>query len=289
MIQNVANSYKFANIEVIRRLENVRNEFQVGLRSYTIDSDYSDIWSISPSGSLALVANSSFDFVVEFPNDTSGSEYVGVDEWEFPLVGTNIIITKEDGTLLTSEESNSIVITERVATFGRYEFAIQNTSSETLFVDTMNIRGKRVSSDVGGYVVRSDRDSKTRYGTRVFKNESAIYVEDIEFASNWASFSLSLYKEPFDNYKIKYYLAKDGTDDVLKELLKQDVSDKVRVVTGSSSKLFVNEYCYIESVHIEYKKGGQVGITYELSAGQVSGAFWILGTSELGIDTRLGY
>ena len=286
---NLPDAIKYTNIEVIRRLDNVRNVFRVSLRSYEEEDDYSLIWSLTSSGRLPLLQNAPFDFSVEFPNANTANEYVGIAEWVTPVLGSDVIVENEAGDLVTLDEGTDISITERTSTFGRYEFVIENNGSEPLYINTLNVRGKRVSSLLGGYIVSEDRVSQGRYGTRVFKNESAVYVEDVEFATNWARFSLANYKDPFDNFKVRFYQTKNSDNNVLKTLFKREVSDKVLIVTGDKTNLYANENCYIESVQFEYDRNGRVAATFELSVGSVSGAFWILGTSELGIDTRLGY
>jgi len=71
----------------------------------------------------------------------------------------------------------------------------------------------------------------------------------------------------------------------------REISDRVTIVsTGSGSQLGLDEDFFIEAIsHRIPAAGGLHETFFELSYADADAGYWIVGTSSLGVNTKLAY
>jgi hypothetical protein len=77
---------------------------------------------------------------------------------------------------------------------------------------------------------------------------------------------------------------------MLSEALTRKISDRITIVaTGSKTQLGINEDFFVEGIAHRWQVGGSHITTFLCSPTTGDGGYWVLGTSLLGVGTKLAY
>ena len=88
---------------------------------------------------------------------------------------------------------------------------------------------------------------------------------------------------------LKVTLVGNRSTATLTDIMTRDISDLVTVTANNDSGLGINEGFFVESIH--HQLDAQLNHRASLTLSQASGyaGFFLIGTSALGISTRLAY
>lgn len=131
----------------------------------------------------------------------------------------------------------------------------------------------------------SDATSQTDYGKRTLSRQSLLMTTDLEALSQ-AQWLLARYKDPA--IRLKSLTIRPGRDEanLYPKALSYDISTRITVRLDQAS---LDSEFHIEGVtHTASPRSKLWETKWQLSDAD-SQAYWVLGTSQLGVDTRLAY
>ncbi len=176
------------------------------------------------------------------------------------------------GTDLTA--NISIVITKFSSTA---ELVVTNSAAVTAYLTFLQLRGVIVQALSSHAIIQEDATSEATWGKRDVTRDLR-WQQSTDHANDLALYLLSRLKDPQVNPSV-YFETRD-------ESLEYDVGDKVG--WNSSVLGFDLKFRITEIEHKWLADGGQKVQTRWGLAQPIFDDFWVLGTSALGIDTRLG-
>ena len=144
-----------------------------------------------------------------------------------------------------------------------------------------------VSRQGGSVQTASGTASGTAYYTRTLERTGLPIVSDAE-ALSCANWLLSRYKDPYLRVT-SVTLSGQMTDSLWAHALGRDIGDRVTVVKRTPAGGTINQDCIIEAIEHDVAAGERVWrTTWALSPAQAVDV-WVLGTSKLGSETKVGY
>lgn len=219
-------------------------------------------------------------FWAQYPNLDSATNAVAVNAWTTPVATTDYTVnTAADGTGtdITADVSVS------VEKFGQsMKVTLTNANAADGYVTFLQARGTPVTSDDPVKIRRADSTSQGKYGERMWTNP-AKFVPTTEEAEDWDRFHLGIYKDPIPVLAVSFAA---NRPEMLGHAMTRDIGDRVTVV---SSNLGINGDFFIEAEHHQVDAHEQHRVTWELSDAERFSDFWVLGTSQLGVTSRLAY
>lgn len=202
-----------------------------------------------------------------------------VQSWVTPVVGTDITVS--------GVSSSDISVTA-------YPFArsmridiTNNHPSQVATITLLRARGTPVLRKQPATVSASNAQSQGKYGKRTFRLPGPWYGNSND-AWDLVNYIVSRYGEPVPRLALR--LPANRNNDMLTQALTRRISDVITVVAqGSQTQMGLNEDFFIERVEHRIDLGGGRHVTeWQLShAHQGDRSYWVLGTSLLGISTKL--
>lgn len=173
------------------------------------------------------------------------------------------------------------------ATFGDGGGSELQYESVTPTFNNTNIRNRvQVTRAGGGAVVAKDDDSIADYGMRSYSRTSL--SPDSTDARNIAQWILDHYRDPilrFDKLTVRPFA--DPTN-LWPQVLGRDIGDRITIRRRPQGVGdMIEKEVLIEGISHTIAPGSWV-TSWDLTPGEIL-SYWILGTSELGTDTRLAY
>jgi hypothetical protein len=224
--------------------------------------------------------------LAEYPNPDTANGAVAVNAWTTPAATTDYLANAVTGGSGTNYTSSLGITTVKSA--NNMQIQVTNNAAVTVHLTKFQARGTAVTVSNPATVLANDSTSQTAYGVRSYpRGSEAKWVPTQQEAKSWALQNLGAHKQPTPVIRISYSANQSGA--VLAKALALDVSDRVTVKASSKAKLGLNRDFYIESVTHQIKAGGAHQTSYSLSDTAGFAGFWVIGTSELGLATRLTY
>ena len=269
----------YQQIRQMDPLKEVYNSIQVEVETFTVGA-LAVLWSLSlkpviaPGQTLALWAT---------PSSSEGA--VGVDAWTTPEATTDYTAnTAEDGSG-TDLTGNLAVTVSKFATAMKME--IKNNGAVNACLTKLDARGTPVIANDPIPVSRDNEVSQGKYGLRAFPSPGR-FIPDLTEAGAHLGYLLSIYSDPIP--VLTLVCRDDGTFDQLLDAQARDVSERVHVTATGQSGLGIDQDFFVEAIRHRVSEGGTQHV-YEMDLSPTTGygGFWVLGSSKLGVDTKLGY
>lgn len=166
-----------------------------------------------------------------------------------------------------------------ITAFGtRAKATVTNNSTEKAYVH-LSLVGTPVIQQNVSYLAR-DADSEELYGQRELRIKSRA-LQQFYTARGMAKFILSQRKDPVDPILLLLDVREAG------ELgLELELSQRVRVV---SDVQYLDRDYFVEGLRYDLRAGGAWRLQVYGEPADMSGEYWMVGYSELGISTRLAF
>ena len=227
-------------------------------------------------------------YFASFPNAASATDAILVDVWTTPVSATDYTANSASngsGTNLTSD------ISVAVSKFdNEMKITLTNNGTSVAFITLLQARGTPLSeSDRTRIESQIDASASiAAFGEKEFPLPGEFIPSTFE-AQDFTDFVASVFKDPQPRLTLSFQATRDS--DHLAEAIALDVSDRITVTMIGASDLGINEDMFAETVSHRVRAGGSDHVvTVDLSpVASTFGGFWVIGTSELGTDTRLAY
>lgn len=250
-----------------------------------------DLWThpeANTSGDApAIAAGTSVVFWAQFPNAASATDEILVDAWTTPVATTDFTANSASnggGSDLTSDISIAVSKFDNAM-----KITLTNNGTVNAFITLLKARGVAlVESDALRIENQIDTSaSKTAFGEHTFPLPGKFIPTSSE-AQDFTDFLAGVYENPIPILTLSFSATRDSAH--LTEALTLDVSNRITLSAVGNSDLGISEDFFVENMRHKVSKGGTEHLV-SLDISPVSGfsGFWILGTSGLGVDTRLGY
>jgi hypothetical protein len=207
-----------------------------------------------------------------------------VDFWSNLTATTDYLANDSaDGTGTNRTSSISVSLTKRAQSM---DVALTNGHSGTVYITKLQAQGHAVTSKDNFEVSAADGTSQTTFGKRTYPHPGK-FVPDAQEAQNWADFHLEAWKEPVPLLKVT--MVGNRSTATLTDIMTRDISDLVTVTATNDAALGIDESFFVEAVH--HQLDAQLNHRATLLLSQSSGyaGFFLIGSSALGVSTRLAY
>ena len=161
-----------------------------------------------------------------------------------------------------------------------------NGHSATVDMTKLQAQGHAVSANDEFEVSASDGTSQTTFGKRTYPHPGK-FVPDATEAQNWADFHLQAWKDPVPLLKLT--MVGNRSTATLTDIMSREISDLVTVVATGGAGLGINESFFVEAVHHQLDAGLNHRATFTLSHSSGYAGCFLVGSSALGVSTRLAY
>lgn len=269
----------YRTIEQADPLREIYNEILATIQSYTTAGSSGVLWTLAETPTVS--AGQSVTYWAEYPNvETDPTTGAYVSAWDDPVVGTDITqtgVADGDIAVTVSKFANSMkmVITN-------------NHATATATLTLVQAQGTKVTKNTPVTISEEDSTSQGKYGIRSYQLP-AKWLQNTNAGADYVNYLISRYKDPVPVLALSFLANKSDT--AMTEALTREISDRITVVaTGATTELGINDDFFIESIsHRITKAGFHHEVTFELSAAEGDGGYWVLGTSVLGSTTKLAY
>ena len=201
-----------------------------------------------------------------------------------PVEGTDYTAnTQEDGG--GADIKADLDVTIIGGEFGTYsvEYTLTNNNAATMYVTLLQFRGLKILTYDPVFSIQEDTTSQAKHGLKPL-NVKMVYLDDPTVADGYTSSLLGRFQDPsLSADKIRFNTATNSM--TMYGFLQLEPGTRVEIVetvSGISGDWFVNGYDakIIDGRFVDY------GLVLS-DASQFD--FWVLGVSELGINTTLGF
>ena len=256
-------------------LRELYNEIPVTVQPYTLQSE-AILWTLSGE-TPTLTAGETKAWWAQYP-DAGAATGAYVEAWTTPVVGTDITqtgVSNGDIAVVVSKFGNAMKIS-----------ITNNHVSDTATITLLRAKGTAVTQDNPVRIVAEDTDSQDAYGQRTFRLPGPWYA-NTDDAQSLADLTLARHKDP-QAILILSFVANSSLA-LKQQSLTRKISDRVLVTADGDTQLGIDgREFFIEAIQHQIDRRGKLHtVTWSLSQAELDAGFWVLGTSLLGIDTRL--
>ena len=268
-------------------LPHIFNIFEADVQNYTVGS-VAVLWTLSESGasSPSITPGSVRTWIARYPTSASATNAAAVNAWTTTAATTDVLLNSSadgSGTNMTVADLG-IAVSKSSETMA---ITLTNNNATTVgYVTKLQARGTTVTADDPVTIEASDATSQTAFGKRTWPSK-AKFIPDSDEATDWASFNLSIYKDPTAMLQLSYFANRDTN--ALDEMLDRDISERVTVVAANAADLDINRDFFIEAVRHQISANRLHRVTYLLSDAEQFSDWWVWGTSKWGSTTRWTY
>ena len=272
-------SMLYNGIEQMDPIGDIYNDITAMVTKYTTAGSAEVLWTLD--GTPTLAPGESGTYWAEYPNtnkDSTTGAYVSA--WDDPVVGTDITqtgVSNSDIAVTVTKFSNTmkIVITN-------------NNATSTATLTLVQAQGTKVTKNTSVGIASEDSTSQGKYGKRSYELPSP-WLQSANTAQDYTNYIVGRYKNAVPVISLTYIANKSAA--ALTEMLTRDISDRITAVaTGAKTELGLDGDFFVESVQHRILNAGLFHeVKYDLSDASGDGGWWILGISELGVNTRLAY
>lgn len=275
-------TYTYMSLAQDDPLANVLNNVQALVRKYNVQAG-ADVWDVGEDY-IQLEPFQSISLIATFPNSSSDTRAVTVDEWTIPEQGVDFIAnTQSDGE--GDNMSEFISISDLTRTVTQMGFTLKNESSTTtVYLTTVKARGDAVFRTDTTIMQAIDSDSQSIYGERKFTADTP-FMPSMWEAQSWCNYQIQVYSSPVDVLTMNFSanISEENND----EMINRDISDRITVIGSGESALGIGADFFIEEIRHTITEGGQLHmVQWKLSPAQGGySQFWKLGTGVLATST----
>lgn len=264
----------YLDIAVEDPVESVLNEVTWTTQSYAMDP-VGEVWRLE-AVPFSLAPGEARTVTAQYP-PSGGAAGSYVASWEVPTVG----LPGSGADVIVSATTVTATLTDQRAT--RATLTLTNTGGSPVTVSQVSLRGSPVRAGSQASASASDSQSQAIYGRRGLEVRSR-YLSDPNVAQDYATGLVNQYASPVP--VVRVVLSDVQGPATARQLGLRGVSDRVRV--REPWVLGIDVEGYIERVErtITPTEGRVMWLIAPVTG--VVGA-WVLGTSQLGVDTKLGF
>jgi len=224
--------------------------------------------------------------IAEYPNEITANDQTSVNAWTTSAATTDYLTnTAQNGTGTNTTGSMTVAVVKASKTM---EIKITNGHTADVYLTKLQARGTPVTASNTVKVLAEDSTSQTSYGLREYPSGSeAKWIPDQEEANDWSRYHLSAHKDP--TATITIHINANESTAGMQKALELDVSDRITVTASNNVKLGLSRDFFIETIRHRISAGGKHNLQLDLSDTSGYAGFWVVGTSKLGLETRLAY
>ena len=251
-----------------------------------LGSDPAVLWTHPEVGSISpsIEAGATKTFVAQYPSSGSANTARAVDFWQNLTATTDYLANDAaDGSGTNRTANITVTLTKRAQSM---DIALENGHSATVYITKLQAQGNAVTAKDNFEVTASDSTSQTTFGKRTYPHPGQ-FVPSTTEAQNWADFHVQAWKEPVPLLKLT--LVGNRSTATLTDIMSRDISDLVTVTANNDTGLGINEGFFVEAVHHQLDAQLNHRATMTLSQSSGYAGFFVLGSSALGVSTRLAY
>jgi len=265
----------YASITEEDPLREIFNEARATVQPYSVGG-LAVLWTLTgETPVLAPAETRTWWAIYPGPADSTGAY---VSAWTTPAVGTDITVSG------VPNSSIAIVATK----FARsMKIAVTNNGSSTATLTLVQARGTPATRQDATVIVEEDTASQAKYGTRTHRLAGPWFANTND-ARDIAAYVVARYKDPLA--MLEMALPANKFSALLSEAFSRKISDRITIVaTGAQTQLGINEDVFVEGIAHRWHVGGSHVTTFLCSPTTGDGGYWVLGTSLLGIGTKMAY
>jgi len=280
-----AAALRYRSISQLDAWKEIYNRIEVPVRIFSVQA-IQECWRLAASGvdSPTLDAGETRIFFANFPTFDAAADQVAVDAWTTPVASTDFAVNSLANGLGTDLTASITISVVKKATI--MEITLTNTTATNGFLTLLKARGTPIQANDETFMVAEDATSQTAYGIRTYTFPAPLQGS-VQNALDYARAVLSVYKGPLPLLQVGFQANRDATR--FAEVILRDISDRVTVVANGVADLGINEDFFVESMRHHVNVARHHDVEYEVSSAALGSGFWILGTSTLGVSTKLGY
>lgn len=283
----ITSTLRYHNPEQQNPRQFIRNSFTLDVRTFIVGS-LATLWALPETGanSPLLAPGQSRTFKALYPVADSPSEDVGVDAWTTPVESTDWVANRQsDGGGV--DGSADVDLTDTTKRGNSMAFTLTNNGVVVLFLTTVQARGTPVSQSDPIPMKSEDAASIALFKTRSF-HLSEHYISSSQDGQNWCDHNVSIFANEIPVVDVELWA--NTTAFHLFKVARLDVSDRITFKALTlSTQLGIDEDCFIETIRSSMGEDRILRTKYSISPASGYSNFWILGTSELGVDTIAAY
>ena len=266
-------------------LKFIRNDFRATIQRYTVGS-LAVLWTLSESGadSPSISPGQPQIFWAAYPNPDSAVGAESVNAWTDITTVTDVAANSQaggGGSDLTSDIGiafskfgNSVKIT-----------LTNNHATLPAFITLLQARGTPVTADNPVSVMAEDTASQNTYGLRTLR-DPAKFIPNTTEGQDWCNAQNAIWPDPLPFIAMTIQGHRDSAH--ADELITRALSERITVKADAAAGLGFDRDFFIEGMTYRIWPGASE-VTYLLSDAVPFSDWWIIGSSELGINTRLYY
>lgn len=244
------------------------------------------LWTLGESGASSppIEPGTSRTWIAEYPGPATASQNFGVNAWTTPVATTDYTLNSlANGTGTDLTGSVTVAVVKGTATM---DITITNNAAVVAFLTLLQARGTPLVAETGSGVEVRTAASVTRYGERTYPL-AAKFLSDTSEARDNGQFLAGIFDAPIPVLRLEFLA--NASQDVMAEILTRDISDRVTVKSNFGSDLGIDEDFFVERITHRIDRFRVHRVEMELSPATGYSGFWVLGTSALGITTKLAY
>lgn len=277
---------RYEGISELDPLRFIFNDFRATVRKKATNAGVT-LWTHSEANTTGdapvIEPGETVTYWARYPNPASRTDGTGVSAWTALVATTDYTANSvNDGT--GTDYTGDLTIVETDFSKSK-KIEITNDAAVNVFLTKLQNRGTEVYELDPVTMQSEDAASQTVYGQRSFaRSDVAVWIPDTVAAQEWCDYMLSLFKDPSPMMAIRVTGQKDLYHAV--EILTRTISDRIGVEADGRAGLGVYEDFFVESWSYAIAPM-QVVANFELSSAAAFSAYWTLGYSLLGTETRL--
>lgn len=260
----------------------VFNDFRAEVVLYSTQS-LAVLWTMGEVPSIN--PSETKDFWTTYPTPDSPTQADHVDAWTTPAATTDFLANTQADGLGTDKTAAITVATSKFA--NAMKIALTNTDAGVVYITFLQARGTAVYKTDPVRIVSTDSTSQTKFGKRTYPLPGKFYPSTA-VAKSYTDAGIARYKDQLAIVSLTYLANQSSAH--MTQALSRDVSDRISLVAqsalASGAQLGINGDMFIESERHRYDLSAH-WVTYALSDARTVTGYWLLGTSELGVTTKL--
>lgn len=263
-----------------RSRQDVINHVQVGVTSRELGTSTEVLYAIESKPSIQSGETVTFLGPYRDPNE-SRNKIGGLDMIDSVATTDYLMNTASDGSG-SDVTGNHTVVTYAGSNGARWD--ITNNSGATSYITKLQIRGTAIRF-TPVVAEAEDVSSQNTYGDNTFSLQMP-YQNNAGRASGAADYLLQLYKSPAVQSDTVSIVGNTSAA-MLAQCLGREPGDRIdltETVSGISSQAYV-----VHQVTLDVKGGGRLVTASWRLAPLDTASVWLLGSSTLGVTTRLAY
>ena len=278
---------KYQKIRPLNPLQSVINRVVLECQPKHKSASLATIWELQEKeaygDSPEIAPSKTLTFWARFA-DSSGKANIA-DEVTQPAATTDYkgnSAPDGSGSDMTSSVSVATLTKGTTLWASGAKLEVTNTGVSTLYLTKLQLQGKIFIDDGPLQIIQTDQDSIDECDRREWKVKVPFYQRS-GMLQGIADHIIAIRKLPTPTYEIE--LTGGYSSEVLGQIRSRQISDRITV---QCSDVNISGDYYIEKIRrritpVEHK------CWWTVSKCDVVGDWWLLGTSQLGIDTRLAY